>query len=528
MKDIKDLTDAEARTLCEAIGAEALRQLYFINPKNFAKICRGFRASTLSADKVIDLTVKNRDQEFVARFLKLNRDAILRKERREEFARLTDLTTDIAKAELKRNAIRDEIAAANKQLTETQSRLAKVKRDAEFYTNRHKDLEPKVSALQNRYDQLTADIERREREIETLHRLNDAIERRENEIAILQNQRNELDEQIEQRKQIADTVQREVTENESNRDKLQQEIDRLHARHNELIAEIERDEQCKQHAFKLPNEMATATQKLAQLKQGVSLYEARCTDLKRECADLQPKRDKLIADIERREREIAVLQTQFDKLTTEIEQLKLQSAAIKSENAQCTDAPSAVAIQPIISSLPTKIYRAGQTLNIKVDPESFIDAFIESLGIDNEKIAKFAEYLRAAYDKHMPLLLAGSRAHDIADAFSIALTGKTAAVLDCSGVDSLDDLNFCEASDDTIIAALNPLAPNFVAYLPELLGIKDKFVIAIFPFADDLKFEPRGLFNYFLPICTELVLPKRINQFEYVSDELRELLEGEA
>ena len=443
MEDIKNLTDAEVRTLCEAIGAEALKQFYKSCPKNFNKIHRGFRASTLSADKIIDLTVKNRDQEFIARFLKLNRDALLRKERREEFARLTDLTTDIAKAELKRNAIRDEIAAASKQLTETQSRLAKVKRGAEFYTNRHKDLEQKVSDLQNQCDKLNDSIERRKREIDDLN----------SEIAQHRLELDDLISDIEQRSRENDDLNFDIEQHRL-------ELDALHS----------------------------------------------------EIAKCQFTLDNLNDAIEQRNREI-------DDLNDKIDQLRYE----------CSPFPISIEHHELdLSSLPTKIYRAGQTLNIEVDPESFIDAFIDALDIEGEKIAKFAEYLRAAFEKHMPLLLAGPRAHDIADAFSIALTGKTAAVLDCSGVESLDDLNIVETNDDTIIAAINPLAPNFVAYLPELLGIKDKFVIAILPFAEDLKFEPRGLFNYFLPICTELVLPKRINQFDYVSDELRELLEGDA
>ena len=121
-------------------------------------------------------------------------------------------------------------------------------------------------------------------------------------------------------------------------------------------------------------------------------------------------------------------------------------------------------------------------------------------------IERFALYMRAAFDNKTPLLLAGPKAREIVDAFSVALTGKTAAVFDCAAVNSLDDLKMLEASDDLIVALINPLAPNFIAYIPEIVSIKNIYVAALHPFAEDLKLEPRGLYNYFLPVFTELLI----------------------
>ena len=130
--------------------------------------------------------------------------------------------------------------------------------------------------------------------------------------------------------------------------------------------------------------------------------------------------------------------------------------------------------------------------------------------------------------KKILLLLAGPNARDIADAFSVTLTGKTSAIFDCSNVTSLEDMEVVLNSDDEIISVLNPFSPNFIAYLPELVNIGGKFIFAIYPFAEDLKMEPRSFYNYFLPVFTELIIdrpPARKFPIKYfLSDKLRQYL----
>ena len=162
-----------------------------------------------------------------------------------------------------------------------------------------------------------------------------------------------------------------------------------------------------------------------------------------------------------------------------------------------------------LQASPTKqFYRPGKVIELFVDNsdlDDFICAFEDALDAYDDQIDHFAKYLRAAYDNHIPLMLVGPNGRRIADAFSIALNGSTAATFDCAAVNCLDDLNIISSSNDPIIAVLNPFAPNFIAYLPELLGIEGKFFIALYPFVEDLRLEPRSFFNYFTPVFTELI-----------------------
>ena len=144
-----------------------------------------------------------------------------------------------------------------------------------------------------------------------------------------------------------------------------------------------------------------------------------------------------------------------------------------------------------------------------------VEAAIGCEGVAPDMMLSFTIYLCSAYRNKFPLLLAGPNARDIVDAFSVVLTGKTAAIFDCAGATFLEDLNACLESDDEVIAVLNPFSQNFIAYLPEIINLKTKFIFAIYPFIEDLRIEPRSFYNYFLPVLTELFIAKRSSRDFY-------------
>ena len=181
-------------------------------------------------------------------------------------------------------------------------------------------------------------------------------------------------------------------------------------------------------------------------------------------------------------------------------------------------------------------YREGKIIgdnNVEIEDIQDLICTIETEigieGIQNENLSPFAAYLTASYINKISLLLAGANALDIADAFSICLTGKTAAIFDCATVNSFGDFDIIANSNDEIIALLNPFAPNFIAYLPELIHIEQKFIFAIYPFVEDLKIEPRSFYNYFLPVFTELIIDRTLTRNFFnrysISDTLKKELE---
>ena len=373
MNNIKDLSDEEIRLLCKAIGVPALKRFYKDRPKHFAKICPGFRADKLSADKIIDLTVKNRNQEFIRRFLSLHKNAILAQESREDFAQLMNLQIKIASAESRLTILQIESEDRQSKVDDADARLAVLRHDCADYESR----------------------------------------------------------------------------------------------------------------------LETAKEKLAGVTREGAALEAQIDFYRRTLAELA-------ADIQQKEKFYADLQSDISKAKTVFDSLR---DFIGDEKKK------------ILSK--TKYYRLGSE-----------NLFVPSIEEMFSHAPDFVKHITTAYKNNIPLLLAGSRAHEIADAISITFTASTAAIFDCAQVNCLDDLNVCKAIDNKIIVLINPLAPNFIAYLPELLSITGKYFMALHPFAEDLLIEPRGLFDYFAPVLTELYLKKNPNEkfMRDAFDEMRELL----
>ena len=132
-----------------------------------------------------------------------------------------------------------------------------------------------------------------------------------------------------------------------------------------------------------------------------------------------------------------------------------------------------------------------------------IEDELEEAGVSKSSVRGLAAYLYSAYCGRIPLLLAGPNGRDIADAFSSALFGRTASLLCCeNGYDS-KAIETCMRDGGSIVALLNPLNANWINHFPLLTAGKEKFIIAVQPFAEDLWVEPRSLYHYVLPVLTE-------------------------
>ena len=119
-----------------------------------------------------------------------------------------------------------------------------------------------------------------------------------------------------------------------------------------------------------------------------------------------------------------------------------------------------------------------------------------------------AAFLYTAYALRIPLLLAGPNGHDIADAVSAALFGRTASTLRCEGAYDPGAAEEYTGKESQLIALLDPINTRWISHIPELTAGKDKLILAIHPFAEDLLIEPRGLYNYVVPVLTELFVDR--------------------
>ena len=126
-------------------------------------------------------------------------------------------------------------------------------------------------------------------------------------------------------------------------------------------------------------------------------------------------------------------------------------------------------------------------------------------GVSEKYSVGFSAFLYSASINHIPILLAGPNGNSIADAFSAALYGRTAGVIDCSGPYYSSIKDNINASDDEVFIMKNALRNDWITRIPEL-RLSSKFFFIEHPFMEDLLIEPKGLFSYALPIFTELIM----------------------
>lgn len=167
-------------------------------------------------------------------------------------------------------------------------------------------------------------------------------------------------------------------------------------------------------------------------------------------------------------------------------------------------------------------YSSGLNLEKDLEPftlyEELIDSYKENLqeaGVANNYSFAVAAFIYSSYINRVPIFLSGPCGENIANAFSVTLCGRTAAVLDCSQDYSSVSLQMLLDSDDEIVIIKNPFSAKWINRIPELLLQGNKYYFVVSPYAEDLTIEPRSLYNYVLPVLTEVFVENiSTNNFE--------------
>lgn len=235
--------------------------------------------------------------------------------------------------------------------------------------------------------------------------------------------------------------------------------------------------------------------------------------------------------------QILSAQSQLEKLKTDIARYEalgndtLQAVRMKISDAQSDMAgfiaelsmflPQSAVIAPTESALCS--YMTGISALEKDEPEicenwkeefELLQGNLSFMAYDSEEnrdlIKLLSAFLYAAYIEHTPLLMAGPFANEFADALSLSATGRSAGVLKLDGQCNLEEcIRQLEATDDTVIVIQNMFCKNWDSTLPQALMRLKKFIIWTHPYVEDLLIEPKGLYNYALPVFTECFVETR-------------------
>lgn len=480
--DIESLNEEEFRKLCESIGASAFKNLFEKFPEDFSKIYSVFRAKNLKADKVIDLAIKNLKDDKVIDLAVKNRD----KKFIVDFVRSSKKIMDDFMGNSLWN-VKEEIVDFENINTES---------SAHEYKGKIYNITDYVINVDDKHDihiSETMRIGNKDSMVDIRLYSMFAID------GIYDGKKKATSRGIHFNfKYLHDVIKNLISIYEIHESK----------KFNEDFQSIAAEK------WRIDNEQIInqMESKISALKHNLEEQDKISKELEKEIVDKQSTLDKIIVDIESKKKLASEVEI---KVSQKIETAKMNVADFICEMLFINNQVSGV--QPVQAITENRSYIPSQVIESEhVQEDEDLKDFVGTLdtelglqGVSNEYVLSFAAYLCAAYKNKILLLLAGPNGRDIADAFSVSLNGKTAAVFDCAKVNSFSDLNICRDSEDEVIAVLNPFAPNFIAYLPELINIENKFIFAIYPFAEDLRIEPRSLYNYFLPVLTELIVDKR-------------------
>ena len=135
------------------------------------------------------------------------------------------------------------------------------------------------------------------------------------------------------------------------------------------------------------------------------------------------------------------------------------------------------------------------------------DELVEA-GVMPKYALPLAAYMYSAYISRYPLLLIGPNSSAIVDAFSGAVSGRTAGILDCTEKYNHSAVKLCCSSEDSIVKIVNPFNSNWIERINSTIDIKSKYYIAVTPFSEDIQIEPKSLYSYMLPVMTEVFVEK--------------------
>ncbi len=157
-----------------------------------------------------------------------------------------------------------------------------------------------------------------------------------------------------------------------------------------------------------------------------------------------------------------------------------------------------------------------------------------ALGVDAELSSMLAAFLYAVNINNVPRLVAGPGGQDMAEVLSESLYAEKTGVLRIGSGYGTDAVQRITHDSAPVAAIQNMFGEGWGDTLPQTLSSPAKQIVWTHPYTEDMIIEPKGLYNYMLPLLSECfvsVLPpqkiwggKRSEHFAaFVSDGKRPL-----
>ena len=126
-----------------------------------------------------------------------------------------------------------------------------------------------------------------------------------------------------------------------------------------------------------------------------------------------------------------------------------------------------------------------------------------ALSIDSDFCTMLTSFLYSAHINNVPILIAGPGGHEIAEALSASIYANGAGKLALGNECDFDVADGIKEFSEPIVSIQNMFGKGWADTLPQAFTKLKKQVIWTHPYVEDMVIEPKGLYNYMLPILSE-------------------------
>ena len=130
---------------------------------------------------------------------------------------------------------------------------------------------------------------------------------------------------------------------------------------------------------------------------------------------------------------------------------------------------------------------------------------LSDAGIDDKRLNMVSAFLLSAWENRVPILLVGPNSNEIADAMSIAIQGKFADRIKCIG--NYSEITCRESGG--IVVINNVFYADWLSHIDEIINNDANYYYVTSNFVEDLLIEPKGIFNYMVPILTDVFISQK-------------------
>lgn len=255
-------------------------------------------------------------------------------------------------------------------------------------------------------------------------------------------------------------------------------------------------------------DVMAAKQRLSEVEKNIADAVGKHKGILSEIAASENKLNQLIADIEQYE---TLGNDALEAVRTKITEAQKDMAGFIADLSVVMPQPKAVTVeQPkadwrfVHSSTEKYALMEPEVCDSWRDEYDLLHDNLDSLfAVNSELLDMFAAYLYAAKEAKMPLLVVGPYGTEVSHALSMAIHAREAGCLELGRTWDRSVVETIKEADDPVISIANLIAGGWADALSQKFASINKQIICTHPYHEDLLLEPKGMYNYVLPVLAE-------------------------